>query len=221
MTHFDYAVLAILGLSLAWSLFRGIVREIVSLAGWVGAFTCATLFSGSLASSFPPELGGMLAGLTEVLRSPFLLLICVHVLLLSLTNTFLYFQQASIVAGAFGSQIDTFRAMVLGLIPDCDLDHVQSAGNAAGTGALIALLSRAARGEIERVVREVEKIETAVEPRFQEHFVNAIECEININFAQLGLSQLSVEAVNQRLMRHSAKPEIHVGVGWVEGPHFA
>ena len=78
------------------------------------------------------------------------------------------------LAGAFGSQIDTTHAMVLGLIPDCDLDHVRSAGNAAGTGALIALLSRAARTEIETVVRQVEKIETAVEPRFQAHFVEAM-----------------------------------------------
>jgi len=78
------------------------------------------------------------------------------------------------LAGAFGSQIDTTHAMILGLIPDCDLGHVRSAGNAAGTGALIALLSGAARTEIEAVVRSVEKIETAVEPRFQEHFVNAL-----------------------------------------------
>ena len=78
------------------------------------------------------------------------------------------------LAGAFGSQIDTFHAMVLGLIPDADLAHVKAAGNAAGTGALIALLSAAARGEIEGVVRRVEKIETAVEPRFQEHFVEAM-----------------------------------------------
>ena len=78
------------------------------------------------------------------------------------------------LAGAFGSQIDPLHAMVLGLIPDCDLEHVGSAGNAAGTGALIALLSAAARTEIEAVVRTVEKIETAVEPRFQEHFVEAL-----------------------------------------------
>ncbi len=78
------------------------------------------------------------------------------------------------LAGAFGSQIDPTHAMVLGLIPDCDLAHVRSAGNAAGTGALIALLSGAARNEIEAVVRRVEKIETAVEPRFQEHFVEAM-----------------------------------------------
>ena len=49
-----------------------------------------------------------------------------------------------------------------------------SAGNAAGTGARIALLNRAARAEIEDVVRRVEKLETAVEPRFQEHFVGAM-----------------------------------------------
>jgi uncharacterized 2Fe-2S/4Fe-4S cluster protein (DUF4445 family) len=78
------------------------------------------------------------------------------------------------LAGAFGSQIDTTHAMILGLIPDCDLANVRSAGNAAGTGALIALLSGAARTEIEGVVRSVEKIETAVEPRFQEHFVEAL-----------------------------------------------
>jgi uncharacterized 2Fe-2S/4Fe-4S cluster protein (DUF4445 family) len=78
------------------------------------------------------------------------------------------------LAGAFGSQIDPLHAMVLGLIPDCDLERVRAAGNSAGTGALIALLSAAARREIEGVTREVEKIETAVEPRFQEHFVDAL-----------------------------------------------
>ena len=78
------------------------------------------------------------------------------------------------LAGAFGSHIDVKYAMVLGLIPDCDLAKVSSAGNAAGTGARIALLNRAARAEIEQVVRRIEKIETAVEPRFQEHFVRAM-----------------------------------------------
>jgi uncharacterized 2Fe-2S/4Fe-4S cluster protein (DUF4445 family) len=78
------------------------------------------------------------------------------------------------LAGAFGSQIDPLYALVLGLVPDAPLDRVGAAGNAAGTGALIALLSNEARLEIERVVRTVEKIETAVEPRFQEHFVDAM-----------------------------------------------
>jgi uncharacterized 2Fe-2S/4Fe-4S cluster protein (DUF4445 family) len=78
-----------------------------------------------------------------------------------------------VLAGAFGAHISAKHAMVLGMIPDCPLDKVTSAGNAAGTGARIALLNTAARGEIEETVRQIEKIETAVEPRFQEHFVNA------------------------------------------------
>ena len=78
------------------------------------------------------------------------------------------------LAGAFGAHIDPVHALVLGLVPDCDPAGVMSAGNAAGTGARIALLNRAARDEIERVVLEVEKVETAVEPRFQEHFVHAM-----------------------------------------------
>ena len=78
------------------------------------------------------------------------------------------------LAGAFGAQIDPIHALILGLVPDCDPAHVTSAGNAAGTGARIALLDRGARAEIERVVRGVEKIETALEPRFQEHFVGAM-----------------------------------------------
>ena len=79
-----------------------------------------------------------------------------------------------VLAGAFGSHIDVKYAMVLGLIPDCPLDKVSSAGNAAGTGALIALLNQRARDEIEQVVGRVEKVETAVEPDFQAHFVGAM-----------------------------------------------
>jgi uncharacterized 2Fe-2S/4Fe-4S cluster protein (DUF4445 family) len=78
------------------------------------------------------------------------------------------------LAGAFGSYIDTKYAMILGLIPDCELSEVSGVGNAAGTGARMALINRGERRTIERVVREIEKIETALEPKFQEHFVNAM-----------------------------------------------
>ncbi len=78
-----------------------------------------------------------------------------------------------VLAGAFGAHISSKHAMVLGMIPDCPLEKVTSAGNAAGTGARIALLNCEARSEIEETVRNIHKIETAVEPRFQEHFVNA------------------------------------------------
>ena len=77
------------------------------------------------------------------------------------------------LAGAFGAHISPKHAMVLGMIPDVALDRVTSAGNAAGTGARIALCSVAARAEIEALVRRITKVETAIEPRFQEHFIAA------------------------------------------------
>jgi uncharacterized 2Fe-2S/4Fe-4S cluster protein (DUF4445 family) len=78
-----------------------------------------------------------------------------------------------VLAGAFGAHISPKHAMVLGMIPDCPVEKVTSAGNAAGTGARIALLNLASRAEIEAAVREIEKVETAIEPAFQEHFVAA------------------------------------------------
>ncbi|MCA3508798.1 MAG: DUF4445 domain-containing protein [Rhodobacter sp.] len=78
-----------------------------------------------------------------------------------------------VLAGAFGAHISPKHAMVLGMIPDAALDHVTSAGNAAGTGARIALCNKSARAAIEHTVQRIHKVETAIEPRFQEHFVNA------------------------------------------------
>ncbi len=78
------------------------------------------------------------------------------------------------LAGAFGSYIDPKYAMVLGLIPDCDLDKVKAVGNAAGDGALMALLNRGHRREIEETVKTIHKVETALEPDFQRLFVDAM-----------------------------------------------
>ncbi len=78
-----------------------------------------------------------------------------------------------VLAGAFGAHISPKHAMVLGMIPDCELDKVTSAGNAAGTGARIALLNSASRREVETLVTNIQKVETAIEPKFQEHFVAA------------------------------------------------
>jgi uncharacterized 2Fe-2S/4Fe-4S cluster protein (DUF4445 family) len=78
------------------------------------------------------------------------------------------------LAGAFGSHIDVKYAIILGMVPDCELSQVRSAGNAAGTGARIALLDATSRGVIETLVRRIEKVETAIEPRFQQLFVEAM-----------------------------------------------
>jgi len=78
------------------------------------------------------------------------------------------------LAGAFGSHIDVRFATILGMIPDCAPAQVTSAGNAAGTGARLALLSQNARSEIEKRSRSVEKIELATDADFQAFFVEAM-----------------------------------------------
>ncbi|MGH2522072.1 MAG: ASKHA domain-containing protein, partial [Anaerolineales bacterium] len=67
-----------------------------------------------------------------------------------------------VLAGAFGSYIDPKHAMILGMIPDCELSKVVAVGNAAGDGARIALLNRDARQEAARLAHWVEHVQTAV-----------------------------------------------------------
>ena len=121
------------------------------------------------------------------------------------------------LAGAFGSHIDVKYAMVLGMIPDCEIEQVSSAGNAAGTGARIALLDQRSRREIEQLVRRVEKIETAVEPRFQEFFVEAMaiphltapfECLRRVvTLPERTLVESDSSARGRRAARRTAKPD--------------
>ena len=79
-----------------------------------------------------------------------------------------------LLAGAFGSYIDSKHAMVLGMIPDAELGKVFTVGNSAGDGARIALLNRAQREEARRLARWVDYIAVALEPRFQDAFVEAL-----------------------------------------------
>lgn len=79
-----------------------------------------------------------------------------------------------ILAGAFGSYIDPKHAMVLGLIPDCELEQVHAVGNAAGDGARITLLNHPKRRQAGEIARRVQYIETAIDPDFQEEFVKAM-----------------------------------------------
>jgi len=79
-----------------------------------------------------------------------------------------------VLAGGFGSYIDPKHAMLIGLIPDCDLAKVTAVGNAAGDGARMILLDKAKRSEAQWAARWVRYVETAVEPGFQDEFVGAI-----------------------------------------------
>jgi uncharacterized 2Fe-2S/4Fe-4S cluster protein (DUF4445 family) len=104
-----------------------------------------------------------------------------------------------VLAGAFGSYIDPHHAMVLGLIPDCNLERVYAVGNAAGDGARIALLNREKRREAQEIARWVRYIETAVDPDFQEAFVAAIHLPHAVDpFPHLEGTLPEVQAVQRR-----------------------
>jgi uncharacterized 2Fe-2S/4Fe-4S cluster protein (DUF4445 family) len=79
-----------------------------------------------------------------------------------------------VLAGAFGNVIDPVYALALGIIPECELEQVSSAGNAAGDGARIALLNKAMRIEAARVARWVEHVDQPLEDDFQALFMAAL-----------------------------------------------
>lgn len=80
MTSFDYAVLAIIGLSMLLSMMRGFVREVLSLAGWVAAFFVAKIYTLELVPLLPQSIP------TESLRylAAFLMLFLATLLVCSL-----------------------------------------------------------------------------------------------------------------------------------------
>lgn len=78
------------------------------------------------------------------------------------------------LAGAFGSYIDKERASAIGLFPHVDKEHVHIIGNAAGDGAVEALLDERARILTEQSTVKVRYVELAGNPRFQELFVNSM-----------------------------------------------
>ena len=79
-----------------------------------------------------------------------------------------------VLAGAFGSHIDTEAAMTLGMFPDCNIEKVYAVGNAAGDGARMALLNRGKRIEAREKARWVNFVEIAVEPEFEKEFMMAM-----------------------------------------------
>ncbi|HIE38131.1 MAG TPA: DUF4445 domain-containing protein [Anaerolineales bacterium] len=82
--------------------------------------------------------------------------------------------QRVIVAGAFGTYIDTKGAVFIGMLPAIPLERFEQVGNVAGTGARMALVSQAERERAARIARRVEYVELTVHPNFQERFTQAL-----------------------------------------------
>ena len=79
-----------------------------------------------------------------------------------------------LMAGAGGNYIDHEDACTLDLFPGCVNGKIEGVGNAAGHGAYLALVDRNYRKTAEDIAREMEYLELAAEPHFQELFVSGM-----------------------------------------------
>jgi len=82
--------------------------------------------------------------------------------------------QVIYLAGAFGNYIRPESALTIGLIPRFPHARIVPVGNAAGSGARMALLSRDVLGEAFRLVKQVEYLELSGRPDFQDQFAEAM-----------------------------------------------
>jgi uncharacterized 2Fe-2S/4Fe-4S cluster protein (DUF4445 family) len=78
-----------------------------------------------------------------------------------------------IIAGAFGTYIDVQSAMSIGMLPPLPLERYQQVGNAAGTGARLALISQDKRRAAASIAARDGYIELACIPDFNEKFAAA------------------------------------------------
>ncbi len=76
-----------------------------------------------------------------------------------------------LLAGAFGNYIDIDSALAIGLLPGVCREQIKPVGNAAGTGAVRALISREILARCERIAGEVAFVELAAQPDFQKMFL--------------------------------------------------
>ncbi len=78
------------------------------------------------------------------------------------------------LAGAFGNYADPRSARMIGLLPDIPLEKIEGIGNAAGTGAKMALLNRRVRDEASVLAEKIEYVELAAQPGFEDKFYSAL-----------------------------------------------
>lgn len=72
MTIFDYLVLFVLAASVVISTLRGLVKEILSLLGWIVAFVVANAYGAALAPMLPDAIPGATARLIVAFIALFL-----------------------------------------------------------------------------------------------------------------------------------------------------
>lgn len=89
-----------------------------------------------------------------------------------------------LLAGAFGTHLDPEYVAQIGIIPYAPAEIIRSIGNAAGMGAAMAVLNVDEKSKIIEAVKYIEKMETALEPKFQDYFVEAMRFPTATGVAQ-------------------------------------
>jgi uncharacterized 2Fe-2S/4Fe-4S cluster protein (DUF4445 family) len=77
------------------------------------------------------------------------------------------------IAGAFGTFIDIQSAIIIGMLPNLPLERFMQVGNAAGTGARLALISQSERLKAQQIAEQDGYIELAKMPDFNRKFAQA------------------------------------------------
>ena len=70
------------------------------------------------------------------------------------------------VAGAFGNYLNIENSIIIGLLPDVPSSKVEFVGNAAGSGAIMALISKEEREKTANITRKTKYVELAIDPDF-------------------------------------------------------
>jgi uncharacterized 2Fe-2S/4Fe-4S cluster protein (DUF4445 family) len=80
-----------------------------------------------------------------------------------------------VIAGAFGNYIDPENARIIGMYPEIPLDHIEFAGNLAGTGARMTLINKEIRKKAENIYTKVKYHELAADKNFQKEYLDSLK----------------------------------------------
>jgi uncharacterized 2Fe-2S/4Fe-4S cluster protein (DUF4445 family) len=79
-----------------------------------------------------------------------------------------------LIAGAFGSNLNTSDMLTLGMVPPIELSRIHATGNSAGAGAIMALCDDKYRATTQKLANEISVIELAANIDFQKTFVERL-----------------------------------------------
>jgi len=78
------------------------------------------------------------------------------------------------LAGGFGSYVDLEKAMVIGLLPEMDVEKITFIGNASLLGARMSVLTNRLRKDVVEVTKMMTNFELSETPSFMDHYVASL-----------------------------------------------